>query len=62
MGDRVTEQNEAFCTCVGCGHLVPRKSMIERVAEASPYEEVDVSDIPGVSECHIRTERIESRR
>jgi len=56
-----TETNDAYCTCLGCGRLVLLAEMVERVAEAGPYQDVDVDDVEGVKDCRVRTARIEFR-
>jgi hypothetical protein len=56
-----TEQHDDFVTCTGCGRFVLAAEMLERDADATPYEEVDVSDIEGVKDAQVRTVRIEYR-
>ena len=57
--DRAEALDDAdYVICVGCGHLVPRDNMVERDAEATPYESVDVDDVEGVTECRVRTVRV----
>jgi len=56
-----TETNDDYGTCTDCGRFVLAAEMVELVAEAGPYTDVDVSDIEGVRDCHVRTARIEFR-